>query len=94
MVEELVESGLDGPAGMKDVVDEDDGRAIDVEGDKGRRLLLGDRVAADVVAVEGDVDRAGGGLEAGPFQAPVRRAARTRPPLAMPRSRSRGVLAW
>ena len=65
VVEELVEGGLDGATGEEDVVDEDDVGAVDVGGENGGRELLGDGVAADVVAVERNVDDAGDGLEFG-----------------------------
>jgi hypothetical protein len=69
VVEELVEGGFHGAAGVEHVVHEDHGRAVDVVRDDGRRKFLRDRVAADVVAVERDVDRAGAGPEAGLFKA-------------------------
>mgnify|MGYP000213912938 CR=1 FL=1 len=69
VVEEFVEGGLHGAAGVEHVVHEDHGGAVDVVRDDGRREFLGDRIAADVVAVEGDVDRARAGVEAGLFQA-------------------------
>ena len=59
VVEELVEGGLHGAAGLEDVVDQDDRCAGDVDRDDGGRELLGDRIAADVVAMEGYVDDAG-----------------------------------
>ena len=58
VVEERVDRGADGAAGEEDVVDEDDRPALEVEvevrgvDDRG----VGRRAAADVVAVEGDVD--------------------------------------
>ncbi len=65
VVEEFVEGGFDGAAGEEDVVDEDDVGAVDVGGEDGGRELLGDGVAADVVAVERDVDDAGDRFELG-----------------------------
>lgn len=65
VVEEFVECGLDGAAGEEDVVDEDDVGAVDVGREHGGRELFGDRIAADVVAMKGDVDDAGEGFELG-----------------------------
>ena len=67
VVEELVEGGFDGATGEEDVVDEDDIGAVDVGGEDGGRELLGDGVAADVVAVKGNVDDAGGRLKLGGY---------------------------
>ena len=58
MVEEFVERGLHGAAGEEHVVHEDDRGAVDVGGNVGRREFLRDGVAADVVAVKGDIERA------------------------------------
>ena len=63
VVEEFVEGRFQGAAGEEDVVDEDDGSAVDVSGDVRRGEFLGDRVAADIVAVKGDVDGARHGGE-------------------------------
>ena len=63
----LVEGGFDGATGEEDVVDEDDIGAVDVGGEDGGRELLGDGVAADVVAVKGNVDDAGGRLKLGGY---------------------------
>jgi hypothetical protein len=63
VVKEFVEGRFHGAAGEEDVVDEDDGSAVDVSGDVRRSEFLGDRVAADIVAVEGDVDGARHGGE-------------------------------
>ena len=52
-----VERGSDGAAGEEDVVDEHDDPAGDVDGHLGRAERL-DRPQTDVVAVEGDVERA------------------------------------
>ena len=65
VVEEFVESGLDGAAGEKDIVDQDDVGAVDVGREHGGRELFGDGITADVVAVKGDVDDAGKGFEPG-----------------------------
>ncbi len=59
VIEKLVEGGLDGAAGEEDVVDEDDDGAVDVGGEDGGGELFRDRVAADIVAVKGDVEGAG-----------------------------------
>ena len=67
VVEELVEGGFDGATGEEDVVDEDDIGAVDVGGEDGGRELLGDGVAADVVAVKGNVDDTSGRLELGGY---------------------------
>jgi len=56
---EGVEGGADGAAGEEHVVDEDDDLPADVDGDLGGPERL-DRPEADVVAVEGDVERAHG----------------------------------
>lgn len=63
VVEKFVEGGLHGAAGEEDVVNEDDGCARHISGDECGRVFLGDGVAADVVAVEGDVEGAGFGRE-------------------------------
>ena len=68
MVEKLVERGLHRAAGVEDIVHKDDSRAIHVVRDDGRRKFLGDGVAADVVAVKRDVDRAGARSKARFFQ--------------------------
>ena len=58
IVEERLDRGADGAAGVEDVVDEDDGAVGEVEVDVGGvdDRLLGGRLGADVVAVEGDVE--------------------------------------
>lgn len=61
VIEQLVERGLDGAAGEKDVVNQDDGRAMHVARDLRGRKLLWNRMAPDVVAVKGDVDCADAG---------------------------------
>ena len=63
VVEEFVEGSFHGATGEEDVVNEDDGGPVDVSGDVRRGKFLGDGVAADVVAVEGDVDGARRGGE-------------------------------
>ena len=63
VVEEFVEGSFHGATGEEDVVNEDDGGTVDVSGDVRRGKFLGDGVAADVVAVEGDVDGARRGGE-------------------------------
>src|SRR5581483_10096959 len=55
---ESVHRGTDGPSGVQNVVDQDDGGAVDVEVDP-RLVDLGRLGAhADVVAIEGDVENA------------------------------------
>ena len=65
VVEEFIEGGFDGATGKKDIVDENDGSAVDVGRDVRGGEFFRDWVAQDVVAVEGDIDGAGGGGELG-----------------------------
>src|SRR6266540_2498645 len=64
VVEERLDRGADRAAGVEDVVDEDDGLALERKVERRRaddRLRMERRTASahlDVVAVEGDVDRA------------------------------------
>src|SRR5690606_30150027 len=77
VVEEFVEGGLDGAAGVEHVVDEDDGGSGHVHGDDRGLVFLGDGLVVEVVAVKRDVDGAGGaagqevGDAAGEFDAAV-----------------------
>lgn len=59
VIEEFIKSGLHGAAGKEDVIDENDGGAVDIDGDLRRRKFLRDGMAADVVAVKGNVYRTG-----------------------------------
>ena len=67
VVEERLDRGAHGAAGVEDVVDEDDGAVGEVEVDVGGvdDRLRGGRLGADVVAVEGDVEVADRQLGAG-----------------------------
>ena len=65
VVEEFVEGGFDSAAGEEDVVGEDHDLAVHVGGDVRRGKFLRDRLAADVVAMEGNIYRAGARAEAG-----------------------------
>src|SRR5919197_4523463 len=71
VVEERLDRSPDRPAGVEDVVDEDDGLTLEREIERGRAddgLRMERRAGAahlDVVAVEGDVDGACGGRLAG-----------------------------
>ncbi len=59
MIEELIEGGFDGAAGLKDVIHEDHGGAGDINRDESGGKLLGDGLAADIVTVKRNVDNAG-----------------------------------
>jgi len=59
-VADRVEGGSDGPAGVEDVVDEDDLRAVDGEGDLGPAEHGPAVAVAEVIAVERDVERPDG----------------------------------
>lgn len=65
VIEKFVEGGFEGAAGEEDVVEEDDVGVGDVDREARGKKLLGDGMAADVVAVEGDVEGAGGEFKAG-----------------------------
>ncbi len=56
MIEQFVERGFDGAPRVEDVIHENNGRAIHVMGNDRRRKFLGNRLAADIVAMKGDVD--------------------------------------
>ena len=101
VVVEGVEGGPDRAAGEEHVVDEDDDRAVDVEGDVGDRLGQ-DRPQADVVAVEGDVERADrrAARRRSPRGSPARRRASGTPPVCSPtrttssRPWLRSMISW
>ena len=59
MIEELVERGFHGAAGEENVIHEDDVGPVHIAGNVRGSELLRDRMAADVVAMEGDVEGAG-----------------------------------
>ena len=56
LIKKLVERGLDRAAGKQHVVDQNHGGALDVAGNVRRGKFLGNGIAADVVAVERDID--------------------------------------
>lgn len=57
VIEELVKRGVDGPPRKKHVVDEEDRGAIDVGRDMRWREFFRDGVSADVIPMEGNVER-------------------------------------
>lgn len=56
MIEEFVEGGFDGVVGEEDVVYEDDGGGVYIDGDVCGGEFFGDGIVVDVVVVEGDVE--------------------------------------
>lgn len=60
VIEKFIERSLDGAAGEEDIVDENDVGTVDIDGDLGGGEFLGNRVAADVVAVKRNIDHARG----------------------------------
>jgi len=56
VVEEFIERGLGGATGEQHIVHQDDSGAVHVGGNVGGRKFLRDGVAADVVAMEGDIE--------------------------------------
>ena len=90
VVEQLVDRGADGAAGVEHVVDEDDVRAFDIERNVASALApLVQAALVEVVAVEGDVDGAER-LLARP-SARCSRSASQAPPVWMPTSAVAGV---
>lgn len=64
VVEEFIERGFDGAAREEDIVDQNNSRAVDVGGNLRGGELFRDRVATDIVTMEGNVDGASGSGEA------------------------------
>ena len=66
VVEQFVERRFDGAAGKEHVIHQNHGRTVNVGRNRRRHKLLGNGIAADVVAMERDVERA----DPGGFQLP------------------------
>ena len=64
VVEKFIERGLGRATGEQHVIDQDDGGAVHVGGNVRGRKFLRDGVAADVVAMEGDVEHTAAGVRA------------------------------
>src|SRR5690348_2353568 len=60
VVEQLVDRGANGPAGVQHVIDQHDAARADFEGQRGRRRVRAQASRGVVVAVERDVDEADG----------------------------------
>jgi hypothetical protein len=63
VIEQFIERGFHRAAGEENVIDQNNRRAVNVGRDLRRGEFLGDGMAADVVAVEGDVQGAGAGAD-------------------------------
>jgi hypothetical protein len=64
VVEEFIERGLGGATGEQHIVHQDDGGAVDIGGNVRGRKFLRDGIAADIVAMEGDIEHTADGVRA------------------------------
>ena len=56
MVEQFIQCRFDGTPREQNIIDQNDGRAIHIDGDLGGSELLGDGIAPDVIAMERNIE--------------------------------------